>query len=261
MMKNGHAWSGMTAGLAVALLTKAPPVLGIISAGIVGGAALGPDIDQPSATISRVFGPLSQWFSEGVNAVSARVYDATASEYDEDRDGGHRGFTHTVVFAVAVSALCSFVAQWWQGLAAVLFLCVSLALRGLLGNWAKRRGWLSTTAVAGALTTVLVFALPAGYGTGQLGLLVGLGCIVHCWGDSLTISGCPWLWPVPIRGERWYPIGTPGFLRFHAGGRIEKRYVLRGWIAAAGALTFTYIPGGWTAVGDVSTWAVGLVGL
>jgi membrane-bound metal-dependent hydrolase YbcI (DUF457 family) len=261
MMKNGHAFSGLAVGLAFGLLSHAPPVLGITNAAIVGGAALIPDIDQPSATISRVFGPVSQWFAEQVNDVSASVYDATATPFDEDRDGGHRGLTHTLVFAAALGLLCSLAALWTAGLAAVLFLCVSLALRGLLGNWAKRRGWLATTLAAAALTAVLVFALPEGYGTGQLGLLVGLGCIVHCWGDSLTLSGCPWLWPIKINGQRWYPIGTPEFLRFRAGGEVEKAVVLPGWIAAAAALAFTYVPGGWATLGDLGGQALALAGL
>lgn len=281
MMKNGHAWSGMTVGLAVGLLSKAPPALGITNAAIMAGAALIPDIDQPSATIARVFGPVSQWFSQRVNDVSAAVYERTATPFDDERDGGHRGLTHTLVFAAAVGALSSFGAQWTAGLAAVLFLCVSLAMRGLLGNWvrhqgrvrrrgrarrlrrllAKLRGWVSTTLLAAAVTAVLMSALPDGYGTSQLGLLVGLGCAVHCWGDSLTLSGCPWLFPIKINGQRWYPIGSPEFLRFPAGGSTEKRYVLPGWIAGAAALAFTYVPGGWLALGDLGGRALALAGL
>lgn len=261
MMKSGHAWSGLAAGLALGLATDSPVALGLTGAALVAGAALGPDIDQPEATISRVFGPLSQWFARRVNDVSARIYDATATEYDADRDGGHRGITHTALCAAAVGALAAFVSQWLAGFAAVLFLCVSLALRGLLGNWAKRRGWIGTAIVAGALTAVLVFSLPDGYGTGQLGLLVGFGWLAHCWGDSLTLSGCPWLFPVPISGQRWYPIGTPDFLRFRAGGAAEKRFVLPTWVAVSGVLTFSYVPGGWAFVGDAGAWAGSLIGL
>lgn len=261
MMKNGHAWSGMAVGLAVGLLTEAPPALGITNAALVAGAALIPDIDQPQATISRVFGPLSQWFAGLVNDTSAAVYARTATPLDDDRDGGHRGLTHTLLFAAAVGALSTLAAQWTAGLAAVLFLCVSLALRGLLGNTARRRGWLVTTAAAAGLTAVLVFALPEGYGTGQLGLLVGLGCAVHCWGDSLTLSGCPWLFPIKINGQRWYPVGTPEFLRFRAGGTAERVAVLPGWIAGAAALAFTYVPGGWVALGDFGGRALALAGL
>lgn len=261
MMKSGHAYSGLTFGLALALVTDAPPIPGLISAAIVGGGALIPDIDQPSATISRVFGKASQWFARRVNDVSASVYDATATEYDADRDGGHRGLTHTAVFAASMAALCTLASTWLAGLATVLFLCISLALRGLLGNWARNRGWIVTTLTAAALTAVMVFALPEGYGTAHLGLLVGFGCIVHCWGDSLTLSGCPWLWPVAIDGQRWYPIGTPDFLRFRAGGTAERRVVLPAWMAAAGALAFSFIPGGWAVLGDVGEWALGLTGL
>lgn len=84
------------------------------------------------------------------------------------------------------------------------------------------------------LSHTIVFALFIGAGFGAaLSPLVGqhwaivfggaaaLGCWTHCLGDSLTIMGCPWLWPIPIAGETWYEIGTPRFLRFHTGSTTE----------------------------------------
>lgn len=50
-----------------------------------------------------------------------------------------------------------------------------------------------------------------------LGLPIVLGALVHDIGDALTVSGCPVLWPIPIAGKRWYPIGPPKMMRFRAG--------------------------------------------
>lgn len=254
MMKSGHSYSGLAAGLGLAIATDAPTVIGLIGAGLVGGAALLPDWDQPESTVSRVFGPVSQWVADGINWTSSKIYAATATDWDDDRDGGHRGITHTLLFAVALGGVASLAAHWTWGLAAVLFLCVSLALRGLLGNWARRRGWLGTTIVSAGLTALLMQSLPDGYGTTQLGLLVGLGCFVHCLGDSLTISGCPWLFPLVIDDQRWYPIGTPEGMRFRAGGAVEKRYVMPFLVAGTVLVGFTYVPDGWSAVGDIVAW-------
>lgn len=67
---------------------------------------------------------------------------------------------------------------------------------------------------------------------------------MHCWGDSLTLAGCPWLWPIKIRGKRWYDIHT-GFLRFRAGGKIENVLVTPLLTLGTVALSVNAIPGGW----------------
>jgi membrane-bound metal-dependent hydrolase YbcI (DUF457 family) len=85
------------------------------------------------------------------------------------------------------------------------------------------------------LSHTVVFALIMGIGFGvplasfvgaHWGLILGgaiaLGCWTHCLGDSLTVSGCPWLWPLPIAGRTWYDIGTPRWIRFHTGSSTEK---------------------------------------
>lgn len=243
MMRPGHALSGAAVGLWVAGVAQLGVAQSFAAAAICSGAALLPDIDNPSATVSRVFGSLSQWFSRRVNDASAAVYDLTKTARDKDRDGGHRGVTHTWPFAVAVGAGSTAAAQFFPGLLTVLFLCLSLALRGLLGVLAKRVGWLVTTATSAALTAIAAFWLPPS--STWLGILVGLGCLVHCWGDSLTLQGCPWMWPIRIRGKRWYDIATPGFLRFRAGGKIENVLVTPALILATVWLSVDTVPGGW----------------
>lgn len=244
MMKTGHAWSGAAAGLGAALVVGASPVPALISGAIGGGAALIPDIDQPSSTIARFMGPLSEAFAHGINALSAKVFEHTATEDDDDREGGHRTLTHTLVFAVGVGALTTVATLWFWGLLVVLFLCFSLALRGLLGHFAQRRGWIGTTVIAAGLAWAASAALPESYPGLGLGALIGFGCFVHCLGDSLTITGCPWAWPLVIAGERWYPIGTPEPMRFHTGGGIERCLVYPVLIVGTAALALSVLPGG-----------------
>lgn len=72
----------------------------------------------------------------------------------------------------------------------------------------------------------------------------GLGCVTHDIGDSLTIMGCPFLWPLPIRGETWYEIGLSENLRFRTNGPFE-RY---GMFPALCLSTFLLVPGVWPAL-------------
>lgn len=248
MMGPGHAFSGMAAGLGAALLantlgTPVSPAAAFTAAGLCAGAALLPDLDHPSATVSRSLGPLTELLAHGLNAISGGVYRATRSRRDDDRDGGHRGLTHTWVFAAGVGgALTGAVALWGKPVVlGALFFLLSLALRGLAKDWARGQGWIGVSLAAGLLTWLTAGALPEADAGAWLGAVVALGCLVHCWGDSLTLSGCPWLWPVPIAGQRWYPIGTPSALRFRAGGAAETWLVMPvltlGTLALA-ALTF-----------------------
>ena len=50
--------------------------------------------------------------------------------------------------------------------------------------------------------------------------------LVHDIGDALTVSGCPILWPIPIRRKRWYPLGTPKPMRFKAGSWVEVKVLM-----------------------------------
>lgn len=53
-----------------------------------------------------------------------------------------------------------------------------------------------------------------------VGGALGAGCLAHLFGDSLTNSGVPWLWPLKDRrtGRRWQHYGIPKALRFETGG-------------------------------------------
>jgi membrane-bound metal-dependent hydrolase YbcI (DUF457 family) len=51
--------------------------------------------------------------------------------------------------------------------------------------------------------------------------------VVHLFGDMITRSGVPLLWPVPLGSRMWRMIGVPDGIAVRAGGPGEI-FVLRG---------------------------------
>jgi hypothetical protein len=238
-----------------------PPVAAVLIV-MVTGYAFWPDVDHPSATVARYsFWPLSMMLSVTLNALAEVVFEATKTRHDEPRRDGHRLLTHTLAFALASGAGATAIATLWPrwGTFGVLFVGVSLALRGMAGDWAKKSGWLVTSGAAAGLSFLAIALAPAGVAPALLGVGVALGSFTHCLGDSCTLAGCPWLWPIPIKGQRWYPIGTPEFLRFRTGTR---EYDGEDWLRAlmlAGivALVLAHVPGFYPWIGDrvAALWA------
>ncbi|ARZ66400.1 membrane protein [Streptomyces albireticuli] len=260
MMGPAHSLSGAAAWLGVGSAVAAAghpmpwPVL-IVGALICAGAALAPDLDHKSATISRAFGPISRVLCEIIDKLSHSVYKATRGHGDPRRNGGHRTLTHTWLWAVLIGAGASVLAMTggrWAVLG-ILFVHLVLAVEGLLWRMARTSSdvlvWLLGATSAWILAGVLnepgngsdwLFT-----GAGQeymwLGLPIVLGALVHDIGDALTVSGCPILWPIPIGRKRWYPIGPPKAMRFRAGSWVELKvlmpvFVLLGGVGGLGAL-------------------------
>ncbi|MFJ8584174.1 metal-dependent hydrolase [Streptomyces sp. NPDC093595] len=260
MMGPAHSLSGAAAWLGVGAATAAAgrpmpwPVL-VVGALICAGAALAPDLDHKSATISRAFGPISRALCEIVDKLSYAVYKATKTPADARRSGGHRTLTHTWVWAVLCGAGASGLAIWggrWAVLA-ILFIHLVLAVEGLLWRAARVSSdvlvWLLGATSAWILAGILdqpgngagwLFTAP-GQEYLWLGLPIVLGALVHDIGDALTVSGCPILWPIPVGRKRWYPVGPPAVLRFRAGSWVELKvlmpaFMILGGVGGAAAL-------------------------
>ncbi|NGO76349.1 metal-dependent hydrolase [Streptomyces sp. YC504] len=262
MMGPAHSLSGAAAWLGVGAAAAAMdhampwPVL-LVGALICAGAALAPDLDHKSATISRAFGPLSKALCGIVDKISYGVYKATKSRADARRTGGHRTLTHTWLWAVMIgvgfSALAVLGGRW--AVLGILFVHLVLAVEGLLWKAARMSSdvlvWLLGATSAWILAGVLD---QPGNGAdwlftadGQeylwLGLPVLLGAVVHTIGDALTVSGCPMFWPLPIAGKRWYAVGPPKLMRFRAGSWVELKllmpaFMLLGGVGGAAALGY-----------------------
>jgi membrane-bound metal-dependent hydrolase YbcI (DUF457 family) len=216
--------------------SQSPAEMAVYTA-VCAGAALLPDLDvsgrvfrnRGGATAARVFGVVSLFIAECVEKMSLGIYLLTRSSKDPRRRNGHRTFTHTLVFAVLLGALLSFLAIRFGKpvVLGTLFFTIALAIRGVMAEWAKGRGWLVTTAVSLAVT-VFAFAMLPAEGYPLLGVAVGVGCLVHTLGDMITHHGCPLLWPIRIKGRAWYNVTLPGKLAVRAGGGFERAVLLPG---------------------------------
>ena len=126
MMGKSHALSGSVGWLAgCAALNAAghpPRPLPVVAGAIVSaGFALLPDIDHPGSTVARTLGPLTRTVSRIVSGLSAGFGRATCDHCDRrPGQGGHRLVTHTIPFAVAVTALWALAGHVWGAIASVV---------------------------------------------------------------------------------------------------------------------------------------------
>lgn len=247
MMGRTHALTGALAGLlvgraiglspdsgqepGVAATLTACAALGPFAA-VTAGYALVPDLDHRTSTATRLLGPVTRLLSRGLRGTSRWLYERTKGPADEP-GGEHRHLTHTLVFAAALGGLCAATTAAWGPWAVLgwlafgLLLAVDrLGLPALVAYGAGAAAWLPATLSASGLPDGQAVLAALDASSGWLGLAVALGCAVHCLGDALTESGCPLLWPfLPIRGETWYEVRPPSWLRFRTGKRFERLVV------------------------------------
>jgi membrane-bound metal-dependent hydrolase YbcI (DUF457 family) len=249
-MGRSHALSGWCAGLAMAPLVGLTSIAEVVPfAAATAGYALLPDLDHPGASASRLLGPITGLVSGAVRAFSGLLYAITKGPRDEDSTGRHRHATHTVAAALLLGVLAAA-----AGASGGKWAVLAVALTGLVLAADVLGDWVMTVAIGAAAWPVVDAVLPraaadalpgtaaaaavqaglAGIGS-WIGAAVALGMFVHCLGDSLTRSGCPWLWPLPIRGETWYEIRLPRVFRFRTGGWVE-RLIIAPLLIAGGIL-------------------------
>ncbi|GAA3842517.1 metal-dependent hydrolase [Saccharothrix violaceirubra] len=246
------AWAAVTALADNHPIGQLTPQSWVVGAVLATGAALLPDLDHPSSTISRTFGPVSSAASTLINTTSKLVYRTTRTKKDSKRDGGHRGLTHTLVFAVIAALVTTAVVQQSQkwALPALMFVFAGLAVRGIMNDWNPKKDALMITGVSAGVTVLCVaWTAQTPASAAACGVAVGVGCVAHFLGDAITEQGCPILWPVPIGGKTWFPVAPPKIMRMQTGGRVEMSIVgpvvtaLSVWLSAAalqqaGALPF-----------------------
>ncbi|ACU39408.1 metal-dependent hydrolase [Actinosynnema mirum] len=232
MMGRTHALTGLCAGLALAPLTATTTAQAVVLALVTAGFALVPDLDHPGARASRLLGPVTGLLSQALRAGSRWLYARTRGPRDERHRGEHRHATHTLVFAVLVGIGVGAGSAAWGTPFVVGTVLLGIALAGdALGDWVLPLAGIAGIALWGTSGGDLPGDL-AGIGW-PLGIAAGTGCLVHCLGDALTLSGCPVLWPIPIAGETWYEIRPPRPLRFRTGGPVEQRLVFPAFVVLA----------------------------
>jgi membrane-bound metal-dependent hydrolase YbcI (DUF457 family) len=247
MMGRTHALTGWCAGLALAPVVGAGTVhQAVVFGATTAGFALLPDLDHPGASASRLLGPLTGFISWLLRRVSSALYALTKGPRDEKVTGQHRHMSHTILFAVGLGAATAAATKAWGpwAVGAVVILGLMLA-EGVLGDWLLP---VTGGAVAWWVYTAGDKAAELDQISGWLGIAVAAGCFTHCLGDSLTIAGCPFLFPVPIAGETWYEIRPPKVLRFRTGKKVETRLIFPVFVL----LGVLLIPGVWKLTTDTA---------
>jgi membrane-bound metal-dependent hydrolase YbcI (DUF457 family) len=243
-----HALSGAALGLAVAgfvpqVVGESPTAGTVLTfAAVCAGAALLPDLDHPSSMATRRFAVASMLANRAVRPLSRLVYDLTRARRDTGR-GSHRGVTHTFACAVLLGLGLNLATERFGApvIVGTLFVCIALAIKGLDAIVPGP----PSLVIAAGLTYAVEHAVPGGTaGTaGWLGTAVTLGMVVHSVGDAVTESGAPLLWPLRIKQQRWYPVGSPRPLRFRTGGAVEAWLVAPVLTVAVFLLVAFVVPG------------------
>ena len=211
MMGHSHAMTGAIAWLALAPGLAALPLItessrfietGIMAGALTpaefvagtlvcAGAAMLPDLDHPHATIAQTFGPVTWLLSKGVAWLS----------------GGHRGATHSLLFAIAMGFGAHWLASTYPiGRDIMVVLLIGLALRAVgIGIPGNKLG--SAMVNVGLTAGLYAIFMSQNVGYAWLGMAVAIGCLIHVLGDCMTERGCPVLWPLSIKFVLPWKIG------------------------------------------------------
>ncbi|MGH8792571.1 MAG: metal-dependent hydrolase [Stackebrandtia sp.] len=216
------------------------------------GASLLPDIDcsgrvlrnRGGSTVARTFGVASLFIAEVVEKLCLGLYKITRTKHDRKLKNGHRTFTHTWLFAVLLGVGVGALAYRYgkPAVVAILFFLIGFAIRGVLHEFAKRKGALLITLLSLAGAFGLYHILPPNESYFLLGAAVSIGCVVHTFGDMLTKMGCPVAFPLPIKKEVWYDVGVPKALAIRAGSKVEHKVLVPAFSAVGIVAMFFLLP-------------------
>lgn len=224
-----HAGTGLLLGFGLAAAFGLPTAEAVLVAVTIGGYALAPDLDCAGATASRLLGPVTRLLSWLLTRASAAAFRCTRTAHDRPSTGTHRHLSHTIAFGLLLGVLAQRTAAFspWAVAGWVGF--------GLLAAGAALREWITLAGAAAALAPVVldhasVYAVCAG-AQHWIGLAVAAGCVAHCAGDAVTVSGVPLVWPLPLgragRRQTWRELHLlPARFRLHTGKRVERWLVL-----------------------------------
>jgi membrane-bound metal-dependent hydrolase YbcI (DUF457 family) len=225
------AWLVGCAGAAAAGVDPHPYAV-LVGTPLAAFGAIWPDIDCPSSNVARSLGWPTRWLARRVAGLGRWLYSATGTRYDGRDLDGHRTATHTLLFAILSFVGFGYLGQHgglWAPLVMIAF-AAATALRAVKVYGATR--FVLTAAVALAAWH---WPAPSGW---WLGWAIGVGALVHNLGDRMTNTGVPLLWPIKIRGRRWYKFRAARWLRFSTGekGNPEGAYLVGSYVLCLLAL-------------------------
>jgi membrane-bound metal-dependent hydrolase YbcI (DUF457 family) len=193
------------------------PVIPVICAIILVSGSQTPDMDSHGATATQVYGPATKAASWIIRLVSRTVYSLTRGAKDPENKGSHRTLTHTLLGNLVAGGLLAGVTSL-SPVAAGVSLGV-LAGIGLFPFLSKKRLYFFLAIGIG----YLAYRIGAEAYWWIWGVAFFMGNAVHCFGDSCTLSGTPYWWPLNRNGKRWGNKHIlPDFARFRTGSLNEK---------------------------------------
>lgn len=254
-----HALSGAAVWLAGSAIAdgfydfhqSAPELL--VGTIICAGGALFPDLDcagsvmknRGGSTVARTFGPVTMVMAEATERIAWGVYSITRTKKDGKRSNGHRTLTHSWLFAGLMGALFSWLGYQFgkPALIPILFFMIGLAMRGLMAEVAKEKGWFVIIVASAVGAFGVARLLPKDSRTYWLiGIAIAAGCVIHTLGDIITKMGCPLFFPIPIKKQVWFEIGVPNKMAVKVGGPFEKKVLAPAFTIIAGISAIALLP-------------------
>lgn len=179
-------------------------VLTAVSAGF----SLGPDIDHPNSTITRALGKPVHHLFHGLSTAALSVLSsgsdlrAQTRAADQGIDPSHRGLTHTLIFTTGVAGAVYGIGHSAMATAVLAAACVAVCRKLMPGRWQM--------SLIGAALAMLAFGAYVSTTPQQVALAAGAGWLSHVIADSCTTAGVPVLWPLKIKGRRWWRLRLLG---------------------------------------------------
>jgi membrane-bound metal-dependent hydrolase YbcI (DUF457 family) len=241
-LSGAAVWLGGTATYSMVTGNAIDPAILVMGTAVFSGAALGPDLDSYTSTATRSFGIFGRILYYLTNGLSMLVHGATRTHNDKPVENGHRTFMHTIVGSLLMGLLVlgltsipgtteifgkTFATGQLFAIGIMAFF-LHLGLAGLFSkqikNAKKTFGPYLLMAASLAVTAATAVFLPT-YETGYqwLAIVVAAGWYTHILGDTITKMGTPMMWPLKIRGKRWYDVALPAGLRITAGEWQETK--------------------------------------
>lgn len=219
---------------------------------VCAGGALLPDLDcagrvlknRGGSTVARTFGPITMVMAEATERIAWAFYSITRTKKDGKRSNGHRTLTHSWMFAGLIGLLFGWLGYEFgkPAVIPILFFMIGLAMRGLMAEVAREKGWFVIIVVSAVGAFASYRSLPETRGYWLIGIAVAAGCVIHTLGDIITKMGCPLFFPFPIKKQVWYEIGVPDKMAVKVGGPFEKKVLTPGFTILGGVAAIAMLP-------------------
>lgn len=174
------------------------PITFALGAILIPGAAMINDIDHHNATIAHSLPKIGGIIPSPTQEVARFVGRIS---------GGHRHGTHSIL-GILIFTLLAYLATFLNipiggrdiavGSGIIALFLTAFTLK--VFHVGKSEAWLPRWFISACIAACVTWFFPSEWGV--LPLIVGLGAFVHCLGDSLTVGGVPWLWPIKPKSPK-----------------------------------------------------------